>query len=99
MALAWSFPVVQATEEQPASFTLRYQFTGQDDGDLHESGMWVPLEQNDDPGCDEAPILPCVVEFETSEFVDIETFYNSFDDIDDLMTNGSDYIKSTKSGS
>lgn len=75
--------------------TLRYQYTGDDSADLYNLGEWELLDPDDSATCNNIPQLPCVVQFENTEYQNIQAFLDAHPTLPDIMD--ADELISTKS--
>ena len=90
------FAIEHKDNEQPEKVaTLRYQYTGTNQQDVTDKDAWNDVTNGNPQSCDEEPDLPCIVQFESTEYVDIEAFLNAHPSLGEIMD--SDELISTKS--
>ena len=75
--------------------TMRYQYNGTDALDVTDQNAWTDVSNTNPSPCDEEAELPCIVEFESSEYTDIQAFLNDHPSLEDIMR--AEELISTKS--
>lgn len=93
IAFGLVFTTSAFTKKDPVN--LAYQYTGDDETGVMSSGNWTPITYNPTPTeCESIGDLPCVVQFDDSQFDDIADFLSNYADADEV--NSSVYTKRHK---
>lgn len=82
-------------ESEREVVTLRYQYTGTDAGNVTDENAWQDVTNTNPQSCDNRLELPCVVEFDSSQYDDIEEFLDAHPSLTEIM--GATETISTKS--
>lgn len=83
-------------ESEREAVILRFQYTGTSGSTVDNLSLWNDLNSNPTENCDEAEELPCIVEFDSSQYPDIESFLEDHPSLEDIM-NAQQFLISTKS--
>lgn len=66
--------------------TVKYRFTGTSTADLHDISKWDDVSAQPTPTpCEVGTELPCLVEFQTSEYDNIQDFLDQNEDVSDMI--------------
>ncbi|RZK53174.1 MAG: hypothetical protein EOO91_18130 [Pedobacter sp.] len=66
--------------------TLKYRFTGTSTADLHNITKWEDVSAEPTPTpCETGTELPCLVEFQNSEFDNIQDFIDQNEEVSDMV--------------
>jgi hypothetical protein len=66
--------------------TLKYRFTGTSTTELHDISKWDDVSAQPTPApCETGDELPCLVEFQTSEYDNIQDFIDQNEEVSDMV--------------
>ncbi|WAC39041.1 DUF6520 family protein [Pedobacter sp. SL55] len=66
--------------------TLKYRYTGNNEAGLHTASNWDDVSAQPNPeGCEPGEEIPCLVEFDTSEYTDLQDFIDQNPTLQDMI--------------
>lgn len=66
--------------------TLKYRYNGPDEAGLHTPGNWSDVSAQPNPeGCEPGEEIPCLIQFETPEYDDLQDFLDQNPTLQDMI--------------
>ncbi len=95
LAFGLVFSLSAFTLEDKKIATLTYRYDGDDEAGLNVPGNWTNISQEEEPeGCEAGVEIPCLVQFDTTDYDDIADFLSENPTLQDMID--SDHIQSYK---
>ena len=92
----WLFAIEHKDNEHPEKVaTPRYQYTGTNQQDVTDKDAWNDVTNTPPDSCDNEEELPCIVQFDSSDYTSIEAFLIDHPSFGEVM--GAEELISTKS--
>lgn len=86
LAFGLVFSVSAFTTGTKKSSTLTYRYNGNDEGGLHTAGNWSDVSNQEEPeGCEPGEEIPCFVQFDSSEYANIQIFIDENPTLGDMI--------------
>ncbi|MCJ0741852.1 hypothetical protein [Pedobacter montanisoli] len=78
--------MVSAFTSSKKTATLKYRYTGNDETGLHTASNWDDVSSQPSPeGCEPGDEIPCLVQFDSGEYTDIQDFINQNPSLTDMI--------------
>lgn len=69
--------------------TLKFRYTGSDASGLHTVGNWQDVSTQPNPeGCDPGEEIPCLIEFDTSQWSSLSAYLSANSTLQDMVDSG-----------
>jgi hypothetical protein len=80
--------VISQSAFKSSTVTMSYQYDRNDAVGIEDPANWNDLSSTPQQGCSEGTTLPCIVEFDSSEYPDLDTFLATHDDAAEIISSG-----------
>lgn len=76
---------------------LMFQYQESDDSRINDETAWTDVTNNAPESCSEGNVLPCVIQFDTTDYPDLSAYLAAHPTVQDIK-NDDQYLVSQKAG-
>lgn len=80
--------VISQSAFKSSTVTMSYQYDRNDAIGIGDAANWNDLSSTPQQGCSEGTDLPCIVQFESTEYPDLATFLAAHNDAAEIFSSG-----------